>query len=244
MSVSRFRRLLSFAAILFLGWDAASFAAQASAPSNDPFPMSEGTYWIYRGAVHSAGNQSGELVTKVSWKTEVRKLIRRGNLNAAVINGFPSDLNWSDGNAKPGDSLLIRSGQDDYYLIGPDSAQQSIKTLEDSNASLDGLLSDDDLFLRLPLKQGAKFCDPESMARDDGMYCSFVSSVDSVSLKDVKGAPHQTREAYEIRYATNPDDITFRLVPGVGIVSYDYHHHGTVADTELKLVEFHAGPAD
>ncbi|HYL68994.1 MAG TPA: hypothetical protein VEX69_07505 [Candidatus Limnocylindria bacterium] len=206
--------------------------------------MSEGTYWIYRGAVYSANNQDGELVTKVTWKTEVRKLIRRGNLTAAVINGFPSDLNWSDGNPKPGDSLLIRSGQDDYYLIGPDPARQSIKTFADNNASLDELLSDDDLFLRLPLKQGAKFCDPESLARDDGMYCSFVSSVDPVLLKDVKGIPPGTRKAYEIRYVTNPDDITFRLVPGVGIISYDYHHHGTVADTELMLVEFHLGGKD
>ena len=29
------------------------------------------------------------------------------------------------------------------------------------------------------------------------------------------------------------------LSPGIGILSYQYHHHGTVADTSLTLVEFH-----
>jgi hypothetical protein len=31
-------------------------------------------------------------------------------------------------------------------------------------------------------------------------------------------------------------------VPGIGLVSYEYHHHGSVADTALQLVEFHPAP--
>jgi len=203
--------------------------------------MHQGTHWIYRGIVRWANGRAGGAVTKVTWKTEIRKVIHRGNLLVAVVTGFPSELDLSDGDPKPGDSLLIRTSKDDYYLIGADAARESIKTLQDKNASLDGLLNADDLFLRLPLKKGAKFCDPEGMARDDDMYCWMVSSVDRVALTDVKGLRPGSREAYELRYATNPDDTTYKFVPGVGIVSYEYHHHGTVADTELKLVEFHAG---
>ena len=47
---------------------------------------------------------------------------------------------------------------------------------------------------------------------------------------------------FQLQYLTLPDDTTMELVPGVGLVSYQYHHHGTVADTELQLVEFHPAP--
>jgi hypothetical protein len=241
MRTSCCRYTLAFVAILVSVWLVAGTAAQTSAPSTDAFPMREGTHWIYRGIVRWSNGREGGAVTKVTWKTEVRKVIRRGRLLAAVINGFPSDLDLSDGDPKPGASLLIRTSTEDYYLIGADAAQEGIKTLGAGNAPIDGLLNADDLFLHLPLKPGAKFCDAAGMARDDGMYCWVVSSVDQISLNDVKGLPPGTREAYEIRYATNPDDTTYKFVSGVGIVSYEYHHHGSIADTELKLVEFHPG---
>jgi hypothetical protein len=241
MRTSCCRFTLAFVAILVSVWLVAGTAAQTPEPSTDAFPMREGTHWIYRGIVRWSNGREGGAVSKVTWKTEVSKVIRRGPLFAAVINGFPSDLDLSDGDPKPGNSLLIRTGKEDYYLIGADAAQESIKTLGTRNASLDGLLNADDLFLHLPLKPGAKFCDAAGMARDDGMYCWVVSSVDQISLNDVKGLPPGTREAYEIRYVTLPDDTSIKFVPGVGIVSYKYHHHGTIADTELKLIEFHAG---
>ncbi|MGA8223581.1 MAG: hypothetical protein WB780_18170 [Candidatus Acidiferrales bacterium] len=244
MSISRFRHLLSLAAILILAWQVVSIAAQTVAPSSDPYPMSKGTYWIYRGTVRWFNGREGGATTKVTWRTEVLKVIRRGAFVAAVIKGFPSDLDWSDGDPKQVESLLIRTGKDDYYLLGADEAQEGIKTLRDSNASVGGLLNADDLILRLPLKQGAKFCDADSMARDDDMYCWMASSVDLVSLSDVKGVPAGGHEAYELRYVTLPDDTTYTFVPGVGIVSYEYHHHGTVADTELKLAEFHLGSSN
>jgi hypothetical protein len=243
MSFLRPHRLLSFAAILLLAWQVATIVAHAGGPTSDPFPMSRGTYWIYRGTVRWDNGREGGATTKVTWRTEVRKMIRRGPMVGAVVNGFPADLDWSDGDPKRRDSLLIRNGNDSYYLLGSDEAQESIKTFENSQISADSLLNEDDLILRLPLKQGAKFCNSESLARDDDMYCWMVTSVDPVSLSDVKGAPPGSREAYELRYATNPDDTTYTLVPGVGIISYEYHHHGTTADTELKLVEFHPGSA-
>ena len=49
--------------------------------------------------------------------------------------------------------------------------------------------------------------------------------------------------AYRVEYATLPDDMEFDFVPGIGMVTYEYHHHGTTADTELHLIEFHDGSA-
>jgi hypothetical protein len=61
-----------------------------------------------------------------------------------------------------------------------------------------------------------------------------------VELNHVTGITPGTRTAYEVEFATNPDDREFEFVDGVGITSYQYHHHGTIAETELHLVGFHA----
>jgi hypothetical protein len=63
-----------------------------------------------------------------------------------------------------------------------------------------------------------------------------------MSLSGIAGLPHempQEVDSYSLAYRTLPDDTKIDFVPGVGIVTYEYHHHGTVADTEVKLVEFH-----
>jgi len=80
------------------------------------------------------------------------------------------------------------------------------------------------------------------MARDDNMYCWVVSSVDRISLLKVKGLEPKEYQVYEVSFRTNPDDTVLQLLPGVGLISYQYHHHGSIADTELKLVAFHKNP--
>jgi hypothetical protein len=209
-----------------------------SAEGGESFPMSVGTSWTYRGIVRWGEDIEKPSEAKVEWKMEIRRLIHHGEYTAAVVTGFPGDLDWSDGKAKPADSLLIRFGQEKFYLISHDYIAKSISRLENPDDPLKDFLSEDDLFLQLPLTQGAKFCDAESMTREDGEYCSVVESVESVNLNEVIGAPKGAQTSYRIRYATNPDDIGFNFVPGVGIISYEYHHHGTVADTELSLAEF------
>jgi hypothetical protein len=233
------KRAIALSLLLTIVCLRCTLANWASEKTEDPFPMSEGTSWIYRGVVrwtHENSDQVSE--TKVEWKTRIRRLIRHGEYSAAVVSGFPSDLNWSNGKPQPADSLLIRFSGDKFYLVSSERVEGDLKRLENSQDSLDGILDEDDLFLQLPLAKGKKFCDPENMAREDGGYCWTVESAGSVSL-NFKGVPSGSRTSYTLRYATNPDDIEFDFLPGVGIVSYGYHHHGTVADTELTLSEFH-----
>lgn len=204
----------------------------------ESFPMSAGTSWTYRGIVRWTHDINKVSETKVEWKMEIRRLIQRGEYAGAVVSGFPGDLDWSDGKVHPTDSLLVRSAQEKFYLIPSDRFADSIHRFENPNGSLADLLNDDELFLRLPLKPGNKFCDAEGMARSDDEYCWVVDSSKTVELARVIGTPKEAQTSYTIRYLTNPDDITFDFVPGVGLTSYEYHHHGTVADTELTLSEF------
>jgi hypothetical protein len=218
-------------------------AGQTKPPETvEPFPMTVGTSWTYRGIVRwspSIGRVSG---TKVEWKMEVQRLVWRGEYTGAVIRGFPEDLDWSDGHPNPTDSLLVRFRQEKFYLISKERFASSIQMLENPNQSLQGLLSDGDIFLQLPLAQGKKYCDAENMARSDGHYCWIVESSESISLNELTGGAEKGRRtSYRIRYVTNPDDLTYEFVPGVGITLYEYHHHGTVADTELQLSRFRRG---
>jgi hypothetical protein len=81
------------------------------------------------------------------------------------------------------------------------------------------------------------------MRRDDGEYCWVTGPARAASLTGVKGIQPEKRVAYRLEYRTNPDDMEFDFVPGIGMVTYEYHHHGTTADTELHLIEFHDGSA-
>lgn len=211
-------------------------------PDNSSFPLSVGNYWVYQGTVrwtHENSDQTSE--AKVTWKTEIRRIVCHGDYLAAVISGWPADLNWSDGHPAPADSLLVRSRDGKFYLIGQEQLKPALERLDDPRDSLAGTLSDDDLFLELPLQKGKKFCDADGLARTDGFYCWVVGEPADVSLDSVKGIPPGRRMAYPVRYLTNPDDSEFEFVPGVGMTSYGYHHHGAVADTELRLVEAHIG---
>jgi hypothetical protein len=228
--------------ILLLISSVAVARPQSPAGGEGSFPMAPGTRWVYQGLVRWDAGNSGEVSEKrVVWETSVVRVIRRGNLLAAIVEGFPSELDWSDGNPPRKDSLLIQSKDGGFYLIDEEDFAPSLKSLEDSHDDLHGLLVEDALILHLPLTQGEKICGPDGMQRDDSMYCWIVESNRDADLETVKGAPPGKRTVFTLTWSSNPDDTEVEFVPGLGITAYSYHHHGTTADTELKLLEFHPG---
>lgn len=42
-------------------------------------------------------------------------------------------------------------------------------------------------------------------------------------------------KGWELVYRSAPDHAIVRIVPGVGITSYVYEHHGTVASVDVHL---------
>jgi hypothetical protein len=201
--------------------------------------MQQGTYWTYQGEIRwDDGDHPG--TAKINWRTEVRRFLPHGSVRAALINGFPSDVNWSDRKPHPSDSLLVESNGA-FYLIAQEQLPAALRRLEQPGDDLADLLNEEDLILEWPLARGKKFCDADGLARDDGMYCWVVESSGPSALRGLAGIEPGQIE-YQLSYRTNPDDIAYTFLPKVGITSYEYHHHGTVADTELKLAEFHRSP--
>ena len=220
--------------LVFVSWS----RARNPEPEH-PFPSSPGTYWVYRGHVRWTKTGTDQVAeAPITWRTEIRRVIPHGDFSGIVISGFPFDSAWADDHATPSDSLLVES-KGRFHFIGDQRFQQAVQRMEQPSDSLDGLFSDDDLILEWPLTPGQKFCDPAGMARDDGQYCWFVSSQEKIALPAAIGAGNRDRDELVLQYRTNPDDTRFVFVPGVGITKFAYHHHGTVADTDLELVEFH-----
>jgi len=242
MSLAAIRNLKSALRIVLLAALAANSAPQGHQENTDPFPMKEGTTWVYRGIVRWYDMQSQKTVTtKITSHSEVIRVIRRNGLEASVVKGFPADFNWSEGNARPHDWVFIRTEDDKLFWFTDDGeVKDRLKRLDNSEDSLQGMLTDDDLLMRLPPKKGMKCCDEESRARTDDHYCWVVTSQREITLSGVKGVEPGKRTAFLLQYVTNPDDTEFEFVPGVGFINYSYHHHGTVADTEMSLIEYHA----
>jgi len=203
------------------------------------FPLTKGTWWLYRGTVTWSDQQTEkEAHAEVTLKMTVEKVIQKPELIIAVLSGFPRDLDWATGEVPAMPWLLIETKRHEIFLnsMPPDF---DYTKLEKDATSLDKFLSEDNLLFRWPLKQGMKFGDAEILRRDDARYCWVVASQETKKPGEIKALPSLSAEVFLLQYITNPDDTEMELSPGIGILSYQYHHHGTVADTSLTLVEFH-----
>lgn len=212
----------------------------ASQESEAPFfPLKPGTSWVYEGTVQWSAGGERAASKKIRYSMKVSKVVERDNLRAAVVSGYPADLDWSEGDRTALVSVIVETKDGRYYHIAPEQTDSALKRLADLSDKLDGLLLDDDWFLEKGLVAGKKYCDAESRARDDDMYCWVVDSVESSEFFGVQGIPQTKLKALNLAFRTNPDDMELKFVPGIGIMEYAYHHHGTIAETELRLVEFH-----
>jgi len=207
------------------------------------FPLTPGSWWLYRGTVTWSDQQTEkEVHANVTLKMTVEKVIQKPEFTIAILSGFPRDLDWATGEVAAMPWLLIETKRHEVFLnsLPPDF---DYAKLEKDSVSLDKLLAEDNLLFRWPLKKGMKFGDAESVRRDDDHYCWVVTTQETKSLTDIKGLSSRSAEVFLLQYITNPDDTEMEISPGIGILSYQYHHHGTVAETTLTLVEFHLAPA-
>lgn len=216
---------------------------QATKPAEERFlPLVPGTYWVYEGTVEWAEDADADKSTtaKVTLTSKVERVYENPEFTMAVVSGFPSDQDWATGQVEPKRSLLIETRKHEVLVdtLPPDF---NFAKLEKDPAALANLLAEDNVLFRWPLKKGLKFGDAESVKRDDDMYCWMVMEQQRKKLGEIKGLAPRQAETFLLRYATNPDDTQMEVSPGIGVLSYEYHHHGTVANTSLTLVEFHSG---
>ena len=209
------------------------------------FPLTTGTYWLYRGPVQwqPASPPDSESVEKVlSCKMEVTETIQRGHVLGAVVKGHPMDLAWYEEGKAPGDYLIVRVSEHQFYLLTGQRMQDALVKLRDKDDDLIDLVRDDELFLDLPLSEGKVFGEAFQITRQDGSYYWIVEGEAHVRVADVKGVPAGTTATeYQLAFLARTDSQRVGYVPGIGFTRYAYVHHGSVAETDLKLIEYHPG---
>ena len=139
-------------------------SARGQSKADEDFPLTPGTYWVYQGTVRYwvKGFENGK-IAHVTWKTSITRAIQRDGLTIAVVKGMPGDLDWSEGNAEPKLSIVIRTQDAKFYLIEDDEAKSLLSELDNPHYSWEQVPIDDDWFLQLPLAEGKKFCGADGM---------------------------------------------------------------------------------
>ena len=229
---NRLRRIapVAFASALSVcvGWAQAQHRPEA-------FPLAKGSYWIYEGTKKWQEQGPKVFTEKITQRMQVLNRVERGGIVAAVVRGYPNS------EEETVQILIVVDGLE-FYLL--DSEDAILKRLKDPNDALVELVQEDHLILSLPLVRGKRFCEASEMTRPDGFYCWRVEEQRKEKLNGVKGMSNEAeRTIYTIAFRTLPDHVFVNFVPGIGITSYEYAHHGTVEETDLKLVEFHPAAA-
>jgi|GEM_PF-1101098 len=219
--------------------------------SPDYFPLEKGNYWIYRGETKFlvpkknateeekqkgiANEGKSEVLT---WRMEVVDTATRDGLFAALIKGAPFDLSWYEPGKVRGDYLIVRVGTATYYLLSGQAALDAWARVKDETQSLAELDKSGELFLDAPLMEGKVFGgDFVNLAQ--GRYCWQVESERAFNPKRFPAAGKlEGARDFTLVYRTNPDHQILDFVPGLGIVGFQYVHHGTLSETDLGLIEF------
>lgn len=210
-------------------------AAVQSQNSSDYFPLKKGAYWVYQGPVRwiKAGS-TDVLEEEITWKMEVVQVIHRNDITGYEVQGAPWDLIWYQPGKEQSKHGFIQMGGKIYSV-----PLETVLRLLNEGDDLANLVTENNVFLDLPLEKGKKFCDPASLARSDNMYCSIVGESTPFDAGHIKGvAPSTALLEYPIVYQTMPDVSWTYFVPGVGISHYFYHHNGTVSEVDVHLIEY------
>lgn len=223
---------------------AAGASALAVGPGVQGFPLEKGAVWTFEGPVECTSEGSDDVVEKVlTWNMEITDTIERQHVLAAVVKGHPLDLAFcQEGKTQPGDYLIVRVGEEQYYMLMDERVQDALKRLQDQDDVLTDLVQDTDLFLDLPLTPGKLFGETFQVTRQDGMYYWSVVSEGSADLDGVAGVEGDSGlTQYELSFDTLSGDLRATFVPGLGFTRYGYSHHGSPAAMDLKLVAYRPG---
>lgn len=230
---------MNFALALIFLLSSVAARPQGSATMDQLLRLRKGNYWIYSGTAEWSETGQGAKTGKqpVRWKTEILEESTHGNLKAYMVSGSPFDLAWYGPGTKAGQSIWIVYQNRFYQLT---ATSEMLKRFHDLKDSLVDLVEKAEPVLQLPLVTGSctRILKPEApRERTDLMYCWYNRSKRKKILH-AAGVPGSA-EVWEAWYGTAPDHEIVSFAPGVGIVAYDYSHHGTRAEAHVKLWKAH-----
>ena len=124
-------------------------------------------------------------------------------------------------------------GYVEFYEIYNKYANEKVRVGKRKTFHKEKLSSrEDGLRYGFPLKVGLKWDEESDFKRNDNRYCWYVEKMEDVTV------PAGTfKDCFKITYDTCPDTETEWYYPGVGIVKYEYRHHGTITNETRELIK-------
>ncbi len=175
---------------------------------------------------------------QMQWKMEVVDVVHRNGVTGYKMRGAPWDLEFFEAGRQPSDYSFIKVGASRFYQ----ATDKEFARMADQSDGLFKLVYEGGLFLDTPLVDGEKFCDSMQITRDDSMYCWLVRVDEGAQLTGIRGVEAKAPLLqFRISQLTNPDSSAFDFAPGVGITRFQYVHHGSPSEVDVRLVEFHPG---
>jgi hypothetical protein len=199
-------------------------------------PLAQGAYWIYEGIVK--WTKGTEVIEKnMTWKMEVVEVVEREHVIGYLLKGHPADLAWYEEGKEHGEHVIIKVGTGMYYKTN----KEVLKRIQEEDFLFD-LVHENQLFLAVPLIPGKFFGEAVQITRSDRSYCWVVDEEQYVTLQDIQGVSlTEKMSQFSLSFRTRPDHTIIKFVPGIGITRYVYVHHGTVAEADVKLIEYYPG---
>jgi hypothetical protein len=164
----------------------------------------------------------------VTWTTVVLESLQRGETPLMLVRGSLTELAWSDPQTEPRLSILSCSHGDliRFTARTDDEVRVAWRSWDASYAA------DAEVLLSTPLRHGEVF--GQDPPREDILYAWYVEFVESPArLPD--SCESRGNTAFGLTYRTVPDRQFIEWRPGIGITSYEYEHHGSLASADVVL---------
>ena len=219
-------------------WDYLSTAAislclfMASCSNSSPnqknlFLLKEGNFWNYHGSFNGKS---------LNPRIEVLKVMKEGEVTFALMKGFPTDVMEGENWEASLWGLLSVNGH--YYRVTGSRVDSIRNKLLDTIGVHSGLVTDADLFMTALYDTGQVYGEALQLTRTDGNYFWKVTGKKAWEASSIKGLKKTGPfDRFTLNFKTVADETIIDMVPGVGIVRYQYCHHGTPAELDMKLVE-------
>jgi len=213
--------------------------------ASDYFPLRTGNTWEYFGTARNDTEQKTVIEKKVRLVMRVAGVTRGGNATLYTMNGHPSDAAWAlQADDSPKDAVEVPASTYGYLVVAnkvfriPAERLGDVReAVEDGGFLKPAFISQDDLEFEFPLFRGQVFGSPHQIPRGDRSYAWQVTDSTLYHASEREAIKEVPR--YKLVYFTRPDYTEVSFVPYVGIVSFSYSHHGTTAQVDIDLHEYH-----
>jgi hypothetical protein len=242
--MNAFLKRVSVTGLKLIALIAASMASGMAVAQQAPeaqLRLKPGNYWVYAGQIawSDVTTKTYSRTKAITWKTQIVEEVTRGPLKAYLVRGSFDDLAWPEPGDKPDAYHLWVVYRNRFYSLVAD--KDLLRRFRNPKDSLISAVVKEEPVLQFParLNQCTVEVQPEEPRdRQDMMYCWHLEQKRMRKLK-AAGVSADPVAEWTAWYRTNPDHQILGFAPGIGIISYDFSHHGSVSEAHVKLIRAH-----